>query len=289
MIAKLVDGGLTLFSKSRMEALLKEIDAIIKNGFEQINANIDAASEQLIPIASNHISALIGTTKLTESTLKAISSNMLIQGAPSKDWWAKQSQDLAFKFVAEIRQGAAQSLTVDQTVRRVKPLFDKAETGVRALVNTSLQTASNMARLETFKQNQDVVKQVKQLSTLDGHTSDICMAYSGAVWKLPDFKPVNGAPPFNSGPPRHFNCRSVLIPITSLSGAPGERTSEIGMLDRNITFDDFLSRKTKAQQDEMLGVGRAELWRDGHITLRDLLDQTGRPLTLAQLQSKYQH
>jgi hypothetical protein len=37
----------------------------------------------------------------------------------------------------------------------------------------------------------------------------------------------------------------------------------------------------------MLGKGRAELWRSGKITLNQLLDQRGNPLTLAQLQSRY--
>jgi hypothetical protein len=37
----------------------------------------------------------------------------------------------------------------------------------------------------------------------------------------------------------------------------------------------------------MLGKGRAELWRDGKITLQQLLDQRGNPLTLQQLRQRY--
>jgi hypothetical protein len=37
----------------------------------------------------------------------------------------------------------------------------------------------------------------------------------------------------------------------------------------------------------MLGKGRAELWRSGKITLNQLLDQRGNPLTLAELRSQY--
>jgi hypothetical protein len=37
----------------------------------------------------------------------------------------------------------------------------------------------------------------------------------------------------------------------------------------------------------MLGKGRAQLWRDGKITLSQLLNAEGAPLTLAQLKAKY--
>jgi len=37
----------------------------------------------------------------------------------------------------------------------------------------------------------------------------------------------------------------------------------------------------------VLGSGRAQLWRDGKLTLEQLLDLSGNPLTLAQLRAKY--
>ena len=67
--------------------------------------------------------------------------------------------------------------------------------------------------------------------------------------------------------------------------APSTRASDEGPISANITFDDFLKRKTVDEQDEMLGKGRAELFRAGKITLRDLLDQSGNPLTLKQLKA----
>ena len=39
--------------------------------------------------------------------------------------------------------------------------------------------------------------------------------------------------------------------------------------------------------DEQLGAGRAQLWREGKITLKDLLDGKGRELTLDELRDKY--
>lgn len=65
------------------------------------------------------------------------------------------------------------------------------------------------------------------------------------------------------------------------------RASIDGEVAADLTFDDFLKGKPKAFADEMLGKGKAELWRDGKITLQQLLDQRGNPLTLTQLRQRY--
>jgi hypothetical protein len=65
----------------------------------------------------------------------------------------------------------------------------------------------------------------------------------------------------------------------------GTRASDLGQIPADTTFDAFLNRHDVAYQDELLGKGKAQLWRDGTITLKDLVSQSGRPLTLTQLQA----
>lgn len=155
---------------------------------------------------------------------------------------------------------------------------------------------ANSARLNTFRKNSDVVAGVEQISTLDCHTTLICMAYSGATWDL-DGNPIRGTTlPFNGGPPRHFNCRSVLVPVTKTFRELGlnidepkssTRASDEGQVSNKISFDDFLKRKGDAYADEMLGKGRADLWRSGKIRCRDLLNDNGNILSLQELQAKF--
>lgn len=84
------------------------------------------------------------------------------------------------------------------------------------------------------------------------------------------------------------NCRCVLSPQTMFSGlGSGQRASDAGPVDRKITFDDFLASKSDAWQDSNLGKGRAEMYRDGKITLKDLTSGTGRPISLEALRAKY--
>jgi len=59
-----------------------------------------------------------------------------------------------------------------------------------------------------------------------------------------------------------------------------------GPVASDLSFDDFLRSQPPDFADEMLGKGRAELWRSGRITLAQLLDARGNPLTLAELRKR---
>ena len=240
----------------------------------------------------------------TEAVLKALVNGSLIEGAKSADWWVKAGNDLAFKFAAQVRQGIAQNETMTQIVRRVAGseklgipgIFEGARQNAFALVHTSVMQVASDARLATYRANSDIIKGVRQLSTMDGHTTPTCVAYSGAEWDL-DGNPINGTIlPFKGGPPRHWGCRSVLTSITKtfkelgIKGLPelpdtGERASDLGPIDRKTTMDQFLKMHDTEWQDKMLGKGKAQLWRDGKITLSQLVDGTGRELTLEELKA----
>jgi hypothetical protein len=163
----------------------------------------------------------------SEAALKALVNGSLIEGAPSAAWWAKQSDDLQFKFAAQVRQGIAQGETLQQIIIRVagskklglSGIFDVSRRNASALVHTSIQQVANDARLATFKANDDIIKGVRQLSTLDSHTSTVCVSYSGASWDL-EGNPINGTIlPFNGGTPRHWNAVAYGEMVTTSRGA----------------------------------------------------------------------
>ena len=297
--------NLTEYSRQRLLDFLAETRSLIAQTYVAIRNEVDLEGIAVIEsraVAASIRSAVgdrIGVGVPPLSTLRPLVSGLLIQGAPSKDWWARQAGDTQFRFANVVRQGIALGETNAQIVARIRkgagsqaPILEVSRRNAEALVRTSIQTVANKTRDAVFRANDDIIAGVRQLSTLDGRTSDICVAYSGGEWDN-DRQPIKPTKlPYNGGPPRHWNCRSILTPIVrDLPGLPAFRTSQRASADgpvrADITFAEWLAGKPKSFQDELLGPGKAQLWRDGTITLQQLLDQRGRPLTLQQLREKY--
>ena len=310
LTAKLVSGELSDHAQDRAATLLQETSGVINDYYVEIErttgvklGGVARTSAAAVKDAlSKAVSVSIEVSMPTANVLEALASDVLIHGAPSAEHWARQGQYVADRFADEVRQGIAQAETNSQIVSRIvgrngaPGVMDMARTSATRLVQASIQTVANTARRTTFKQNSDIVDGLQQLSTLDGHTSDTCIAYSGAMWNM-QYEPMGGTTlPYGSGCPRHWGCRSIESAVLKSFASLGidlpefpmsTRASRDGQVSANMTMKEWLDRRTDAQLDEQLGKGRAQLYRDGTITLQQLLDQSGNPLTLAQLTAKY--
>ena len=235
------------------------------------------------------------------AAIEGIAQSSLIQGATMGNWFARLNENVRFDIERTVKNGVLLGQTNAQIAKEIMGVGDKggqpiakARRDAMAITRTAVQTVAKDARLASLEANADIIKAVQWVSTLDSRTSSICMARSGKTWSYPDFKPIGHKIPWNGGPPAHWNCRSSFIPVTKsfeeLTGGkikdkvePATRASMDGYVAADLTFDQFLKSKPPEFADKMLGKGRAELWRSGKITLNQLLDQRGNPLTLAQL------
>lgn len=309
LVGRVAGEDLSSYGAARVKQLIEQVKGVIAAEYSGISKDsaraMQAAGSAAAKAASRSIEAGLevgmGTSLPPATLLAKLPGDALVMGAPSADWWARQSQDASFRFANAVRSGIAAGDTNEAIVARVAGrqgfpgVIETSRQAARSLVHASIQEAANEARMETFRRNDDVVEGVMQLSTLDGNTTDICIAYSGMEWTL-DEEPIGDALPFDGGPPRHWGCRSVLVPVTKsfkelgidAPEAPGgTRASAEGQVPADTTFEQFLSRRTEEEQDEQLGAGRAEMWREGKITLTQLLDQRGNSLTLGQLERRY--
>lgn len=185
-------------------------------------------------------------------------------------------------------------------------IMDATRRQADALVRSSVQAVSQRTRYETYQQNSDVVEGVQALAVLDARTSDFCMAISGQSWTL-DGEPLDNSDPFPGYPPYHWNCRTTLIPllkswedlassdkkdIAAQADSAGlsietVQSSMDGPVSGDLNYEDWLSTKPLEFQEELLGPTKYRLWSDGKITFRDLIDQSGNPLTVKELVDRF--
>lgn len=298
--------------RAQIEAVIREVAKLINQGYAEISAAQIKALDSFAPLAAANTTAAVNTAVgvsliKAPNKLSTKAARLLIEGAPSADWWASQALTLQRNFARVVRTGFVEGMTTEQIARAVvgkgpggvqldgAGFLQKSLRESRSLVHTSVQTVANAARREVFQENSDIVIGVEQISTLDNRTTLICQARDRKQWDMQG-NPIGHKIPYNRGVPVHWGCRSteisVLAPLT-INGVklPGFRSSQRasmdGPVDEGLNFERWLEGKSRAFQDEALGKGRAEMWRDGKITLSDLLDLRGNPLTLAQLQAKY--
>lgn len=296
--------------KKRLAALLKIIQDTIKGTYRDISTLMAREIREIIDMEATWTGTTINTATrfsfadagITRGLLQTLVSDVLIMGAPSKDWWGRQAGGLRDKFMDEMRIGIAAGEPNSKLVDRVRGrtgqpgIMDISRNSAERLVRTSVQTAANAARMEMYAQNDDIISGLQWHATLDLRTSDICKAHDGHVYTNDDkHAPKDGGPPWGSGPPAHWNCRSTAVPVIRSFRELGIDEDEIpqttrasmdGQVSATQTYEEWLRKQSKARQDEALGPTKADLWRRGKITFRDLLDQSGRPLTTEQLRQK---
>jgi len=139
-----------------------------------------------------------------------------------------------------------------------------AQMRARALTRTFSLNVSNALAMETAEAD-PATKGYRLLVTLDGRTSLVCINYA-AEHKFYLFEPGNPRPPF------HYNFRTVIFPV--VQGHEKEKPPD---------SEKWLQSKSAAEQDEILGPERAEMYRRGEISLAGLINSENRVLDLAEL------
>ncbi len=143
---------------------------------------------------------------------------------------------------------------------------------------------SSQAREITFAGNEDIIKGVQWVSTLDARTTEICMSLDGQVFSIGE----------GPRPPAHVGCRSSIIPVLKSwkelginlkEAPPGTRASMDGQVADTVTYPDWLKDQPASVQDEALGPARAELFRDG-VPIERFVDDRFNPLTLDQIKTR---
>jgi Phage Mu protein F like protein len=305
-----VPDALTDWNKARTQALLKQIREVTDNYYMRAQGELDLTLRVVPEVVSTHVADALGAhvaigldAALPTTTFMArLAANSLIQGGPMAEWWEKLATDTAFKLANAIRQGMAAGETNADIIYRVigkggEPgIMDIARRNAAAVVQTATMTVANDARLQTFAKNADVIKALQWLTALDDHVCPLCAARADLTWTNDAaHEPIGHDLPWEH-PPIHFNDRCLMSPITktyrelglSLDEVPpGQRASMDGPVDARTTFAEWFARRTPAQQDEQFGAARAQLYRDGKLTLRQMTDMSGNPLTVKELQAKY--
>lgn len=286
--ALLLGEDVASLGKRSIEALIREIADAVSARYGAISATQAEALAELVRIEAEFAQRAAGWAKSPSATaLDAAIAGILVMGASPGTAWQKQAADIAYRMAAELRGAAAagaDAKAVTDAVIGAGPAgrerggpIDAARRAARSLVDTSAHAAANRGRFATFRANG--VQAVKWHAVLDSRVCPYCGAHAGKLWTL-DGGPIGHDAALGPHPPAHWWCRCILLPMRWPGGPPEDGG------EAKDTFADWLGGLAPHEQDDILGAGRAGLWRRGAITLTDLIGQNGRTMTLAELRAR---
>ncbi len=265
-----------LGTKAGAKKTVNEVTALVLSRYAEIGERMAGQMGQLTSVEAEFAArvAQLGRTPDPRQVARAAAS-MLLMGAPPKDAYTQQGQVIANRIGGAIRERAA-DLTDDARMRAaITETGESAARQVETLAHTGVSTAAEAGRAAAYDAND--VEWVRWVAVLDGRTSSGCAMRHNRLYRLPDYRPVGHNVIIEKPPPRHPNCRSTLIP-----GSPSDNITETP----REAFDRWLSALQPDEVARTMGVGRLELFKSGKITLRDLIGQDGKTLSLEELRER---
>lgn len=307
----LARGDLTHIAQREVNAIIKEAQTAIAEKYINLAGvvDVDAVIEHVADRTVNLISEQYGykmQSPLVDVARARFDVFIIDKNRTMAQLWEYVPRTAQNAVKSLIDYGLKNGRTNEQIIRSIMGDYSRARReyvgGVlpwgrdwtRKLVHSSVMTAANAARLETYRKNTKAAKGVQWMATLDSHTCRTCGALDGSEWDF-DGKPLNGTKMLFQAPPAHINCRCVMTPVLKpvlddifgIKGLdeklkPTVRASSQGPVKMQ-SFGQFLKRQSPEFIEDVLGAKRAELYKQGKITLTDLVTRAGRPKTLAEI------
>lgn len=267
-----------------LAALLELADAIVAEG-------IDIAARAEVAVTSEVMEATLSGVDIQwveppiGDVLAAVTEHVGSRGWP--DRLAVNLLSLHDDISAVIAKTVARGADMESVATELGKVLGRTERRHRssmvALVRTEVQRVANTAALASYEANDDVVKEVQYLATLDSRTCIICAPLHGTVYPLGD-----SAIPT---PPLHPRCRCFLSPITKSWAELGLGPAQASLFDgatpsgEDMNFPAWLARQPDSTADAILGPTKAAAWRDG-VPLEAFSD--GRDiLTVAEVKARH--
>jgi len=313
-LATILKGGVDFGPETtaRLKVLAEIVARIRAAGFDQATdmwndnlAEVAKAEAAFINSAvKEHSPVVLDTVVPTATQLASIVRSKPFEGRLMKEWASGLADADADRIMDAVKIGMTQGQTTNDIVRRVvgSSQFDGAD-GVMeiarrdatSITRTATNFIANEARQAFSQANDDIFSEEVYVATLDSRTTEECAALDGKVFKI-------GEGPI---PPIHWNCRSTRVPALDgkligkrpASGATEADLEGLNQKDRRAmvekltgqvpaatTYQDFLAKQTVAFQEDVLGKGKAALFRKGGLSLDRFVNRNNEPYTLAQLQ-----
>lgn len=263
-------GALATSHRLEIAGLLDSVNASVSRSYKKSLESVNFAGvvDKVAKETAADLAAVTGIDAATMSPARAaeILSSTLIQGATVQEWWNRQAADAAFRAASIVRAGVANGSDMATIAKQVETeITALSARNMESLTRSAVLALANATREAVYEANPDTVLGKMQISVLDSQTTPTCRRYANAKWDLEDNPIGEKKLPYNGGPPRHWGCRSFIVPLL-VADAKGMTTADLGAWIETMPMD---------QADSVFGSGRVAKWKKDAITTQQLLTGAG--------------
>lgn len=289
------------FTVERLDSLLASVRQINAVAYQKIRHELSAELAELVAYEQGYQHQLFQNTLPVTFEVAAVPVAQVVSSAMARpfqgrllsEWMAGLEAEKSAKIRDAIRIGYVEGQTIPEMVTRLRGtkakqyqdgILEITRRNAETIVRTAVSHTANHTRQKFYEANDDLVKGVKWVATLDSRTTPICQSRDGKVY------PVDSGP----RPPAHHNCRSSTTPVLKswkelgidLKEFPeGTRASMDGQVPANMTYNEWLNGKDAKFQDSVLGPTRGKLFREG-MPVDRFVNKAGDRLTLDELRKR---
>lgn len=276
---------------SRLQTLEKELQKLTDDLAKAVRASgdIEGLAEAEIDWQARALGVNLELVLPDPRAVARIIERTSFVGLTLDQWYDGLSRSTQKGVMVAVNRGIVEGESTDQIIRRIRGtralgftdgVWQTTRNQASTIVRSTINHVSNQSRLEFFKENDDILKGLKWIATLDSRTSLTCASLDGKIF------PIDKGP----RPPAHPNCRSTMTAVLKdadelgLENIPeGKRASIDGAIPASTTYGEWLKRQSAELQDEVLGASRGKLFRAGKLPIERFVGNDLQPLNLDQL------
>ena len=302
------------YTTGRLSRIKDSIKSTVGNVFGKVMSSVTSSLQEFSVGEAKYYGDMLGdiipdavldhfpVTPVNHVQLWTAANSNPFQGALLSQYASILTDDTISSIGHAVGAGIVQGETYDQVIKRVIGSQDNGFNGgvsataarnVSTITRSAVSHVSAEAREILGQNNSDIIDIEKWLSTLDSHTSKICIVRDNLRYNVKTKEGIGHSVPYGAGPGRiHFGCRSTSVFVVKsltdlgLDGIDlpkGTRASMNGQVPEDMDYRTWMKSLPASELERVVGVDRAGLILSGKLEPSKMFDSKGGYLTLEQL------
>jgi SPP1 gp7 family putative phage head morphogenesis protein len=282
---------------NRINALLKSVNTLNAQIYSQVSDQLTLDLKRFTNAEVDYQQNLIANAQplkvlpIAPEAAYSAAMAMPFQGKLLSEFMSGLEAQKATLIKDAVRMGFIESQTTGEIVRKIRGtkalkytdgIMNITRSNAESVVITAIAHHANVAQNKVYETNSDIIKGYRYTATLDTRTTELCASRDGKFYKIGDKKPAL---------PAHFRCRSRYVPVLKSFQEMGldvnlpesTRASLNGQVPAKTSYQEWLKKQPVDRQNEVLGVTKAKLFRDGGLTIDKFVSPAGHVYTIDEL------